>query len=391
VVDVSGETVTESADQGTDTVRAGITYTLGSNVENLVLTGTVAINGTGNTLANVLTGNSAANTLGGGAGNDTLNGGDGDDTLDGGVGDDTMVGGLGNDTYVVDALTDVVTEGSGAGTDTVKAGVTWTLGANFENLILTGSTAINGTGNSLDNTLTGNSGANILTGGGGNDTLNGGAGDDTLVGGTGNDQMVGGTGNDIYVVDAAGDTVTELAGQGTDLVQAGISFTLGDNIENLTLTGTSAIHGTGNSLANVIKGNSGANTLNGGAGNDRISGDAGNDTLTGGAGNDIFVFSTAVHATTNRDSITDFTLGQDKIELSRSVFAVLPGESSLLSQYFNASATGMATDDNDYILYNTTSGALLYDADGNGQGVAVEFATLSTKPTIKADDFLVVA
>ena len=98
-----------------------------------------------------------------------------------------------------------------------------------------------------------------------------------------------------------------------------------------------------------------------------------------------------MNATTNRDSISDFTLGQDKIELSRSIFTALPGDSTLLSQYFHASAGGAAADDNDYILYNTTSGALLYDADGNGQGAAVEFATLTSKPAITASAFLVVA
>ena len=101
-----------------------------------------------------------------------------------------MLGGAGDDTYVVDATSDVVTELAGEGTDTIQSGVTYTLGAEVENLTLTGTTAINATGNTLDNILTGNSGAN---------TLSGGAGDDT---------MVGGAGNDIYVVDAAGDVVT---------------------------------------------------------------------------------------------------------------------------------------------------------------------------------------
>src|SRR5207249_3270847 len=101
----------------------------------------------------------------------------------------------------------------------------------------TGTTAINGTGNTLDNVLTGNSAANVLTGNAGNDTLDGGAGNDTLR---------GGTGNDTYVVDAAGDSVTENANEGTDAVQSAITYTLGSNLENLTLTGTNAINGTGN-------------------------------------------------------------------------------------------------------------------------------------------------
>jgi Ca2+-binding RTX toxin-like protein len=128
--------------------------------------------------------------------------------------------------------------------------VSWTLGANLENLTLTGTGAINGTGNSLNNVLTGNSAANVLTGGAGNDT---------------------------YVV-GAGDTVVEAANEGTDLVQSSVSWTLGANLENLTLTGTGAINGTGNSLNNVLTGNSAANVLTGGAGNDTLAGGLGNDT-----------------------------------------------------------------------------------------------------------------
>src|SRR4029077_15383287 len=122
---------------------------------------------------------------------------------------------------------DSVTENANEGIDTVQSTITYTLGANLENLTLTGTTAINGTGNTLDNILTGNSAANTLTGGAGNDILNGGAGADTLR---------GGTGNDTYVVDAAGDSVTENANEGTDMVQSSVTYTLGTNLENLTLT-----------------------------------------------------------------------------------------------------------------------------------------------------------
>ena len=107
-----------------------------------------------------------------------------------------------------------------------QTALTYTLGANLENLTLTGTAAINGTGNDLANAITGNSANNVLTGGLGNDTLNGGAGIDTLI---------GGLGNDIYVVDVAGDVVTELAGEGTDTVQSAITYTLGATLENLTL------------------------------------------------------------------------------------------------------------------------------------------------------------
>src|SRR5439155_20406751 len=124
---------------------------------------------------------------------------------------DTLIGGLGNDTYIIDATADTITENAGEGIDTVQIGVTYTLGNNLENLTLTGATAINGTGNSLDNLIYGNSASNSLSGGAGNDTLWGGGGTDTLV---------GGTGDDVYSIDTTTVTVTENAGEGEDSVWA---------------------------------------------------------------------------------------------------------------------------------------------------------------------------
>jgi Ca2+-binding RTX toxin-like protein len=203
--------------------------------------------------------------------------------------------------------------------------------------------------------------------------------------------MLGGAGNDIYVIDNTGDIVNELANEGTDTVQSSITHTLGTNVENLTLTGTAAINGTGNTLNNVLTGNSGANTLSGDLGNDTLTGGLGNDTLFGGVGNDTFVFDTVLNATSNRDSISDFTIGQDKFRLDKDIFTTLTSVGTLSAQYFLASATGAAGDGNDYILYNTTSGALFYDADGIGQGVAVQFAALTTKPAVTANDFMIAA
>ncbi len=180
----------------------------------------------------------------GGDGNDTLIGNGASNSLDGGAGADTLIGGSGDDTYVVDNVADSVIENANEGRDMIQASVSWTLGANLENLTLTCADAINGTGNALANVVTGNSAANTLDGGAGNDTLNGGAGADTLIGGVGNDtlnggvgtdEMIGGLGDDTYVVDNAADTVTENADEGTDTVQASVNWTLGANLENLML------------------------------------------------------------------------------------------------------------------------------------------------------------
>ncbi len=262
-----------------------------------LMTHAPAVNITGTTGNDTIYGSNNADILSGGVGSDTLSGQVGDDSLDGGTGADILVGGVGNDTYIVDDSADVVTENINEGTDTVQSSVTHTLAANVENLTLTGASAINGTGNAMDNVLTGNSAINALTGGdggdtlygyAGNDTLNGGAGNDTLDGGTGTDTLTGGAGDDIYIVDSTTDIVSENAYEGTDTVQVSITraTALDANVENLTLTGTSAINGTGNALDNVLTGNSGINTLTGGDGNDFLYGNAGSDTLNGGAGND---------------------------------------------------------------------------------------------------------
>ena len=129
--------------------------------------------------------------------NNRLSGNNGNDTLDGGTGTDTLNGGAGNDTYIVDTTTDIITEAVNSGTDIVRSSVTYTLGANIENLRLTESSDISGTGNSLNNLLFGNTSNNTLNGGGGNDTLDGNNGNDILNGGDGNDSLQGGPGNDI--------------------------------------------------------------------------------------------------------------------------------------------------------------------------------------------------
>ncbi len=266
---VSEQIVAGHDDGGIDTVQASVSFTLGAFFENLTLTGTGNIKGTGNSLNNRIAGN-AGNNL-----------------IDGGLGADAMSGGKGDDTYVVDNAGDTVTELSNGGIDLVKSGVTYVLGANLENLTLTGTANIDATGNGLDNIIQGNSGNNHIEsgngfnhvyGGDGVDTLVGGTGPDWLDGGAGDDIMAGGAGNDTYVVDSLGDTITEAANAGADIVMAGMSYTLAANFEGLTLTGTGNFTATGNSATNTLIGNSGNNVLDGGGGRDNMAGGLGDDT-----------------------------------------------------------------------------------------------------------------
>ncbi|MES2205500.1 MAG: calcium-binding protein, partial [Pseudomonadota bacterium] len=206
--------------------------------------------------------------------------------------------------YQGDDTGDAVTEKSYEGMDLVQSSITYALGLNIENLTLLGSTAINGTGNALNNTVIGNEASNILNGMGGSDTLYGmggndilygGYGSDTLYGGDGDDlldgkggadTLAGGTGNDSYSINYSNDRVIENANEGIDTIQASISYVLGDHLENLLLMGKAGLNGTGNALDNTIIGNDGSNTLKGLNGNDTLQGGVGRDTLEGGEGND---------------------------------------------------------------------------------------------------------
>ena len=394
VVDAAGDVITEISRVATeiDTVRSPLTWTLGANLEGLVLTGSAAIDGTGNALANTLIGNAAANVLSGGRGDDTLNGG---------LGNDTLIGGLGNDTYVVNAAGDVITEISKASTeiDTVLSSVRRVLGSNLENLTLTGKAAIDGSGNELVNTLTGNSAANTLTAGASDDVLYGGRGNDTLNGGFGGDAMAGGLGNDTYIVDSAGDVVTEkskLASE-IDTVRSSVSWTLGANLEHLTLTGSSAIRGTGNALANSLTGNAAANVLDGGlrddalrggSGNDTLIGGLGNDRLTGGPGLDTFRFNGVPNTATNTDIITDFLAADDRIQLNDAAFVGIGPVGALAEAAFYAGSA--AHDASDRIIYNQAAGKLYFDADGNGAGAQVLFATVTAGTTLTVADVFIV-
>lgn len=293
------------------------------NVENIT-TGNGNDRVWGSGAANVLTLGDGADLAYGLGGNDTINGGGGDDFLDGGDGDDTIDGGNGSDILKGGAGTNVLNGGdgddvflAGSGADTFNGQdgfdiVSYELSSAGVNASLDGGVTLTGDavgdklwkpvqsgdtwiywplveglrGSAFADTLDGDRFGNRLEGGAGNDTLIGAGGDDVLDGGSGNDSMDGGTGNDIFVVESASDTVTEGTNGGIDEVRSSVSWTLGSNVENLTLTGSAALSGTGNALANVIKGNQGANALSGGDGDDTLLGGAGADSLNGGAGTD---------------------------------------------------------------------------------------------------------
>ncbi|WP_112664218.1 beta strand repeat-containing protein [Microvirga flavescens] len=430
---------------GLDEVRSSVSFALGAYVENLVLTGSEKIDGTGNELDNKLIGNSADNVLDGGAGNDTLQGGAGNDTLRGGSGEDTLEGGAGDDVYFFDYAKQIV-ELAGQGIDTVITTSNYVLAANIENL--TAATAsLSLTGNELNNLIVADLGSNHLDGGAGADTLQGGAdtdfyvvdnvgdviielagggendnvttsvsytlsanvealhaaagfaplvltgnafnnvitgndGDNTLDGGAGADWLQGGLGNDTYIIDSAADWVLDTGGVDTVITSA--SVRLDDGVEILkAVTGTTKINLTGNDQNNVIEGNDGAN---------RIDGGAGTDQLRGGKGKDVFIFG-AKPVAANRDKILDFSVKDDSIYLDNAVFKKLgkgteAKTGKLLKDFFVIGSK--AQDKNDYLIYNDKKGVLYYDADGSGKGKAVEIATLSKKLVMTEKDFFII-
>ncbi|MDO5686640.1 MAG: Ig-like domain-containing protein [Neisseria sp.] len=263
-------------------------------------------------------------------------------------------------------------------------------------------------GSAHADTLTGNKADNILYGGAGNDILNDDLGNDRLDGGAGADQMSGGRGHDTYFVNDIGDQVRESLNQGSDTVYSSISYTLGENLENLRLYGNGAINGTGNDADNLLYGNHLNNVLNGGGGRDVLNGGGGKDTLTGGAGDDLFVFDGALRGD-NIDVITDFS-GGDKIVLSDLVFAGIRGTGSKIADgftnllqdsgnQFTFSANTLqaaqfasgktATSADSRILYDQADGTLWYDRDGNGAATPIQFATLSNHAELSAASFIV--
>ncbi len=212
--------------------------------------------------------------------------------------------------------------------------------------------------------------------------------------------MVGDAGNDTYIIRNATDVIIEQNSSSTetDIVFSYVDWTLGQNLENLTLLDT-AQKGSGNARNNVITGNGNNNTLFGRGGNDRLIGSSGNDSLFGGFGNDTltggadldkFAFTTAL-GSSNIDTITDFTPGMDKIVLDNDIFTTLTKTGTLASNFFRKGTA--AVDADDRIIFNANTGALYYDADGNGAGVAVQFALIrgTAISAVTNTDFLVIA
>ncbi len=263
-------------------------------------------------------------------------------------------------------------------------------------------------GNTVKNVLTGNAGNDTLDGAGGNDSLIGSAGNDSLLGGAGNDTLsgglgtdtlAGGAGNDTYLL-PSGDVIQESAGGGLDTVQSAGNAVLAAEVEQLLLTGTANVRGTGNTLANTLVGNSGNNQLSGltqadllqgGAGNDTLIGGSGNDTLTGGAGADVFSFDARPSGVTNRDTITDFNALEDSIRLDCTIFSALTPGALGIAQFASGAGLLTAPGPEVHIFCNTSTGNLYYDADGSASGsAAVCFATLANPADISAADFLLV-
>jgi Ca2+-binding RTX toxin-like protein len=421
IVDGPGDTVIENAGEGTDTVQSSATRTLEANVENLTLAGSAAINGTGNTLDNVITGNGAANVL------------------DGGTGIDSMIGGTGNDTYVVTAGDILVDSG---GTDTVISSVSWDLSVGFEDLTLTGTDPISALGSGESNTIIGNDAGNRIEGFGngdgifpvGNDTIFGGggndfieadrgsdllfgdSGDDVIVGSDGLDTINGGSGNDEIFGDSPDDEFDEAVwhdlihgDSGNDNIRGnrGDDQVFGDSGNDTVIGGDGnddLFGGDEHDLLDGSAGNDGVDggagddtllggadidTLSGGLGNDTLDGEGADDLLTGGAGADSFRWQ-ATLAPTGVDLITDFQGGIDEIVLVPTGFG--PPRSDFIAndpRFHAAAGATSGHDASDRVIYDTSTGNLYYDADGSGEAAATLVLTLQGAPTVVATDIAV--
>jgi len=378
VVDAAGDVVVELADEGLDTVQASVSYTLGANVENLVLTGAATLNGTGNALANSITGNAAANILSGGAGNDTLSGGGGNDTLIGGLGVDVLTGGAGNDRFVFQSAADSGLDQATRDriTDFVRGQDLIDLSAIDANTNVVGSNTFDFIGTSA-----------FTAAGQLRYTYDAGLNQTIVQGSTSTGTAAFSIALDGNLALTLADFIGAQAAPTPPAPVTGSTFNGNNNANTITGTaGNDVINGLGGN--DNLNGGAGNDWIDGGAGNDILNGGLGNDTLVGGAGNDLFRFNTAL-GPNNVDVIQDFNAAQDRIQLENAVFTALRTTGTLNANFLRVGT--QAQDNNDYIIYNPNTGALYYDADADGRGAMVQFATL-TNPlgTLSNQNFQVI-
>ncbi|MCT7662441.1 beta strand repeat-containing protein [Shinella kummerowiae] len=339
---------------------------------------------TGSNFNDTLTGNNSVNSILGGAGNDTISGLNGNDSLFGNAGNDVLIGGAGADTLDGSAGSDRASYG------TATTGVVASLTTPASNTgDAAGDTYVsieNLSGSAFNDTLTGNNSVNSIVGGNGNDIIFGLGGNDSLFGNDGNDILIGGAGADALSGGNGSDRASYQTA--TTGVVASLTTPASNTGDAAGDTYSSIENLTGSAFNDTLTGNSGGNSLIGGNGNDTLNGRAGSDTMTGGSGNDVFVFDTTLGAT-NIDSITDFSFVSDTIRLDNAVFNAIVGVGFLSAAQFVANTSGTASDANDRIIYETDTGKLFYDSNGNAAGGSVQFATLSAGLGITSADFFV--
>lgn len=371
-VDNAFDVTIEFAGGGIDTVYSSMNHVLGQYVDNLYLTGN-ATAGTGNGFNNIIRGTSGKNILVGMEGNDTLDGGAGDDVLYGGYDADLLKGGSGMDTasYSKSSVGLTVSLTNRALNTGEAKGDTF---SSIENLA----------GTKFNDILYGNTTANILAGGEGNDRLAGGGGGDTLLGGDGKDVLSAGVGADVFSGGAGTDTVTYAgASKGVTASLGNVSLRAGEAVGDTFVSIENLI---GSDFSDYLAGNSSANSISTGKGNDQLNGGAGNDRLSGGSGDDVFLFSSALNASTNVDVVTDFNVADDVLWLNGDIFKGLADGAFSAAAFRNGTA---AADASDRIIYDPSTGKMSYDADGVGGMVAVEFALLAKNLAITHTDFFV--
>ncbi len=373
-------------------------------------------NVTGTNFADKLYGGVYSDTLIGGGGNDYINGGNGliesngDNILDGGEGDDTLVSGTGNDSINGGAGNDSITGGGGIDTIDGGAGVDVLTAADFSTATTglvfddTGSThepiiLANGTNVSgielFDNLNTGSGNDQIIFTQRRDNIINTGAGNDTINAGLGNDTVDGGAGTDVLIVNYA---TTGLTGYGSfnsiylnanGSISGTFSAYNGSRYDQVNFNNIELLNVTGTSFNDTLRGGTGSDSLAGGAGNDILAGGLGNDVLTGGAGQDYFTFNAVNEGI---DTISDFQTTVDAIYISRAGFGggLVANAAIATSQFLSGSGVTAATDSNQRFIYNTSTGALFFDADGNGtRSAAIQIATLTDTPILANTDIFV--